>query len=233
MSAPRRGTTAVVLVLHGGKSVSREVSASTHLSPLRMLPFAWGVRRRTRRQGVAVCRLRYRYRGWNGAEASPVTDARWALEEVRRRFGDVPVVLLGHSMGGRTAVHVADDASVRGLVLLAPWVTAADPVRLRPGVPVTLLHGDHDVITSARSSLAWGERAQRAGAVLTAEILRDGEHFMLRRYRLWQRLAVDAVVAQLAAARAPGPKESVSPEPEPGEPRWLPTSALTSGERRR
>src|SRR3954447_22875142 len=91
---PARGETrAVVLVLHGGKAVSRELSMSTHLSVLRMIPFARLIRRRTRRDGVAVWRLRYRYRGWNGAEASPVTDARWALDEVRRRHGHVPVVL--------------------------------------------------------------------------------------------------------------------------------------------
>src|SRR5689334_24365947 len=44
----------------------------------------------------------------------------------RRRYGDVPVVLLGHSMGGRVAVNVADEPTVHDLVLLAPWLPAVE-----------------------------------------------------------------------------------------------------------
>ncbi|MCU1594564.1 MAG: hypothetical protein JWO12_1956 [Frankiales bacterium] len=173
---------------------------STQLSVLRMLPFAWAIRRRTRSQGVAVWRLRYRFRGWNGSEASPVTDARWALDEVRRVHGDVPVILIGHSMGGRTAAHVGGDPSVRGLVLLAPWLAAGEAVRARPGLPISVLHGDQDRITSAAASAAWGERARRAGADVSVRIIPGGEHFMLRHFWQWQRLAVAGVLDQVAQA---------------------------------
>ena len=48
--------------------------------------------------------LRYARRGWNGGTTrSPVPDARWALDQVRAAYGDVPVVLVGHSMGGRAS----------------------------------------------------------------------------------------------------------------------------------
>ena len=191
-------TKAVVLVLHGGKAVSRERAMTTQLSALRMLPFAWAVRRRTWRQGTAVWRLRYRYRGWNGSEASPVADARWALEQVRARHGDVPVVLLGHSMGGRTAAHVADDPSVTGLVLLAPWLQPGEPVP-GPGKDVVVLHGDQDRITSAGSSVAWAREAERRGAHVTVRVLNGAEHFMLRQASTWHRLAAQAVRAQLDA----------------------------------
>jgi alpha-beta hydrolase superfamily lysophospholipase len=198
---PARGTTrAVVLVLNGGKAVSREVSTSTQLSVLRMVPFAWKIRWQNRKQGVAVWRLRYRYRGWNGSEASPVTDARWALDEVRRLHGNVPVVLLGHSMGGRAAAHVAGDPLVRGLVLLAPWLSASDPVRVRADVPVRLVHGDQDRITSASAAAAWGERTRQRGAELTVCLVPGGEHFMLRKLRAWHRLATSAVAADICAA---------------------------------
>ncbi|MDT7650888.1 MAG: hypothetical protein QOI36_2294, partial [Pseudonocardiales bacterium] len=90
------------------------------LAEMFLWPLALRIARRGRRHGVAGHVLRYRYRGWNGERADPVTDARWALAEVRRRYGPVPVGLVGHSLGGRVAVHVADDASVTGVVLLAP-----------------------------------------------------------------------------------------------------------------
>ena len=57
---------------------------------------------RLNRAGASLWLLRYAVRGWNqrvAAPPSPVPDARWALDEVRSELGDVPVVLLGHSMG--------------------------------------------------------------------------------------------------------------------------------------
>lgn len=200
VAGSRGATRAVVLVLNGGKSVSHEASMSTQLSVLRMLPFAWAIRRRTRSGGVAVWRLHYRYQGWNGLEASPVPDANWALAEVRRLHGDVPVVLVGHSMGGRTAARVAGDPLVCGLVLLAPWLESGDPVPPRDGLPICILHGDQDRITSAASAAAWGERARRAGAAVSILLIPGGEHFMLRRFRSWHRLATEAVVADLRDA---------------------------------
>jgi pimeloyl-ACP methyl ester carboxylesterase len=200
---PSKGeTTAVVLVLHGGKAVSREVSMSTHLSVLRMIPFARAVRRRTRKDHVAVWRLRYRYRGWNGSEASPVTDARWALDQIRARHGHVPIVLLGHSMGGRTAARVADDEDVCGVVLLAPWLPPGEPVAGVVGRDVCILHGDRDVITSARASVEWAHRAERAGARVDLHLIPGGEHFMLRHLRQWHRLAASAVAESLVRCRA-------------------------------
>ena len=74
------------------------------------------------RQGLAVWAVHYRYRGWNGRQASPLADVGWALAEVRRRHGDVPVVLLGHSMGGRAALRRPGDPSVRAVLALAPWL---------------------------------------------------------------------------------------------------------------
>ena len=41
-SGPTRG---VVLILHGGKSQSREPVEARHLSPARMVPFAWHLHR--------------------------------------------------------------------------------------------------------------------------------------------------------------------------------------------
>ena len=108
-----RPVEAVVLVLHGGKEHSFEPTGVLQLSVLRMIPFVWAVHRAGRGR-VAVARLRYAVRGWNPEQEppSPVADARWALAELRQRFGEVPIGVIGHSMGGRTALRVAADAQV-------------------------------------------------------------------------------------------------------------------------
>jgi alpha-beta hydrolase superfamily lysophospholipase len=141
--------------------------------------------------------LHYRYRGWNGSDASPVADTRWALDEVRHRHGAVPVVLLGHSMGGRVAVNVADDPSVREIVLLAPWLPAGEPVAAVEGRRVLILHGDRDRTTSLAASEAWAARAQTTASAVEVQRIQGGEHTMLRHARLWQRLTVQAVIRAL------------------------------------
>ena len=125
-----RRPSGLILVLHGGKADSfvpvDENSASWRRSNW-MLGHISG---RANAADVGVWLLRYGQRGWNERSASPpspVPDARRALDEVRRQHGDVPVVLLGHSMGARTAVAVADDPSVTGVVALAPWLPSDQP----------------------------------------------------------------------------------------------------------
>ncbi len=101
------------------------------------------------RAGVSTWLLRYRHRGWNGGDG-PVEDARWALAEVRRELGELPVVLLGHSMGARTSVHAADHDSVVGVIGLAPWFPAGERVGGLAGRHLLAAHGRHDRITSYR-----------------------------------------------------------------------------------
>lgn len=188
---------AVVLVLPGGQEVSRQAASPNGRGALRMLPFALDIGRRVRRHGVAVWRLHYRYRGWNAPEASPVADTRWALDEVRRRHGHVPVVLLGHSMGGRVAVNVADDPAVHHIVLLAPWLPADEPVAPVHGRHILILHGDRDRTTSLESAEAWAARAARTTGKVDVQRIPGGGHTMLRHARLWQELAAQGVIRAL------------------------------------
>ena len=118
---------ALILMLHGGKDRSQDVVDSRSLSWRRSASMQRDIARRAQEAGASVWLLRFTRRGWNGG-ADRVADARAALDDVRRRLGDVPVVLLGHSMGGRTAVHVADDPNVRGVVALAPWLPPGESV---------------------------------------------------------------------------------------------------------
>src|SRR4051794_24089617 len=93
-----RGPRGIVLVLHGGAGRREAVPVSpTQLSVLRMVPVA---RRIGRSRDLAVFRLLNSQRGW-GHDDTPVADVRWALKEVREQYGDLPVVLVGHSLGGR------------------------------------------------------------------------------------------------------------------------------------
>ena len=203
VAAAHGDTHAVVLVLHGGEETSRQPASPNGRGALRMLPFAWDLGRQLRRRGVGVWRLHYRYRGWNAPEASPLTDARWVMAEVRRRHGHIPVVLLGHSMGGRVAVHVADDPLVRHIVLLAPWLPAGEDVSAVQGKRVLILHGDRDRTTSLAESEAWAARAASLPAAVDLERIEGGEHTMLKHARLWQRLATEGVIRGLDEARRP------------------------------
>ncbi|WP_460713085.1 alpha/beta hydrolase [Nocardioides dilutus] len=181
--APR----AVILLLHGGKERSTEPVDRRSTSWLRMAALQRAVAPAARQAGASTWLLRYRVRGWNGG--APVDDARWALGEVRRELGDVPVALLGHSMGGRTAVNVAGDPAVRGVVALAPWFPAGEPVDGLVGRSLRAAHGRRDRITSYRATAAYVERAGAAGADATLEDMGRAGHYLLTRVGRWNEFA--------------------------------------------
>jgi dienelactone hydrolase len=129
-------------------------------------------------------------RGWNGELASPVQDLRAAIDQTVARFGAIPIVLIGHSMGARAAFRVAGHPAVTAVAGLAPWLPPAEPVQQLAGRRVLLAHGTADHITSPAETWAYAERARPVTEVATIEV-RDGEHTMLRRGALWHRLAVE------------------------------------------
>src|SRR3954454_11148859 len=197
---------AIVLVLHGGKENSFDPVSWRNGAGLRMRPIAATLRARGHRHGLVVERVRYRYRGWNGAEASPVVDARAALAGARARHGDVPVVLVGHSMGARTALRLSDDDGVTTVVGLAPWTPRGETVDHLRGRRLLLVQGDGDTVTppdnsldyARRAAAAGGEGARRAaaaGAEVARVVVRGDGHAMLRRWTTWHRLTVDSVLA--------------------------------------
>jgi pimeloyl-ACP methyl ester carboxylesterase len=146
---------------------------------------------------VAVWLLRYQVRGWNDLHTpSPVPDARWALEQVRKEL-DVPVALVGHSMGARTAVHVADDPAVRGVVGLAPWLPGGEPVRALQGCHLVLGHGRRDRITSFALSREYVERSRAVARSAALHDLGQLGHYMLRHSGRWHDFATESVLAVL------------------------------------
>jgi alpha-beta hydrolase superfamily lysophospholipase len=196
-------TTAVALVLPGGKANSYAPTDPSTPGARRMRPFASALHRRARTSGLAVWTVRYRYRGWNGGERSPVADALWALAEVRRRHGEVPVSVLGHSMGGRTALAVGGDPSVVGVCAFAPWTEAADPVAQLAGQSVLIAHGTLDRITSAAASRAYAARASQVAARVGYVPVRGDTHAMLFRWWAWNRIAIGFTLGMLELADLP------------------------------
>ena len=186
---PVRG---VVLMLHGGTPTSTEPVDAASASLWRTTVMRNRIAPSLLRQGYAVWLLRYAVRGWNGTGA-PVVDARWAIGQVRQEHPGVPVVLLGHSMGGRTAVHVADEEGVAGVVGLAPWLAPGDPVRTLRGRDLVAGHGLRDRITSAASTKAYVARADAVARRAEFRPLGGAGHYMLYRAGRWNRFARNQV----------------------------------------
>ncbi len=185
LGARGAGVRAVVLVLHGGQENSKAPAGRWQPAYLRMVPFARNLRRAP---GVAVWLLCNRYRGWNAPDLDPVADARWALDRIRARYPDVPVALVGHSMGGRVALRVADDPAVVGVCALAPWTPEGEPVDQLAGRTVFIAHGDRDTMTDPALSYSYAERAKSATRTVARFDVRGEAHALLRRYNEWTRL---------------------------------------------
>lgn len=210
---PADTTRGVALVLHGGRSHSFEPVQARHLGPARMVPFARHLHRAGRKLGLEVWVLRNRVRGWNGEEMSPLKDARWALAKIREEHPGVPVYLLGHSMGGLTALCVADEPQVDAVVALAPWLNDATPATPVAGRKVLIVHGDQDRWTSPTASLRFARRAAQDAEVLQYVSLKGTGHFMIRRVRLWHTLATGFLLkafSERSGVPAEAPLKSVA-----------------------
>jgi pimeloyl-ACP methyl ester carboxylesterase len=188
---------AVVLMLHGGKDRGHEVVDGRSLSWRRTAVMQRDISRSVQDAGVSTWLLRFTHRGWNGG-AARMADARRALDTVRQELGDVPVCLLGHSMGGRTAVHVADDPNVRGVVALAPWLPPGESVAALRGRQLYAAHGSRDRITSSLATQAFVRRAAAVAEVAEFRDMGPLGHYLLRGRREWNRVALELSLRVLA-----------------------------------
>jgi dienelactone hydrolase len=174
----------VVLLLPNGETDSRRRPSA--LSYAAQLSFARTLARAGGDDGLAVHVVRYRTRGWNDG-ADPAADALWAADEVVRRYGDIPVCLVGRGMGGRAALHGAGHSTVNSVLAMAPWLPEAtepesEPVRQLAGRRVLIVHGTNDARTDPELSYRLAERAKKTNRdICRFEVHSDGHS--LRQHR--------------------------------------------------
>ena len=186
---------AVVLVMHGGAVDGFEPNHPWSHNVARLVPFARALKKVP--GPLAVARLRFRVRGWNGEEQMPVADALWAIGQVRATYPDTPIALVGHSMGGRVALHVGGEEGVRLVMGLAPWIEAGDPWP-GDGRRTVLVHGDRDVICALSRSRERVEKMRADGLDASLVRVARSDHAMLVRANLWTLLVTETVVATFA-----------------------------------
>jgi dienelactone hydrolase len=188
-------TRALAVFCHGGTVASVEPPKDRALSLLRMRAVERFVHASAAERGLSTYLLRYRVAGWNGVAADAHADVRWALDQVRERHGDdVPVVLVGHSMGGRAVLRAGGEPQVRAVCGLAPWTPPGEPVGHLRGQTVAILHGRGDRWVPAALSADFAVRAQQAGAHI-ARFTIAGGHSMVRRAPVWHAFVRDVVLA--------------------------------------
>lgn len=204
---------AVALVLHGGAQNGASAVRPWKLAYLRMVPLARALHAAGAGPGLEVRLLRNRVRGWNEPELDPIRDARWALHRLRAERPGLPVVLVGHSMGGRVALRVADDPAVVGVCALAPWTPSAEPVEAVRDRSVLIVHGTRDRITGPADSYAYAGRAESTAARIARYEVADEGHAMLRRSSVWARLVTAFTLEVLDLPSGDGLLESAWTKP--------------------
>lgn len=196
MDKPEAGC---VLVLPGGKARSDRPSRSWQLANLRMGLFAVALRRRLG-PDVEVRRMRYRLRGWNSPQLDALNDAEAVLDRARDRFEPEQIAVVGHSMGGRVAAHLAARGDIGTVVALAPWWVENDSELIPVSTRLLVVHGTADTWTDPRASRAQTLRAEKRGVDAQWVGLEGAGHYMARQWRDWHRLTGEFVAEQLVAA---------------------------------
>lgn len=208
-----------VLLLPGGHETSARKPPPIAGSVVRAL--GRRLARDGRDEGLAVHVVRYRYRGWNGAQAELAADADWAAGEIIRRYGDVSVCLVGVDMGGRAALRAGGHDAVNSVLALAPWLPENDvaaspePVKQLAGRRVLLVHGTNDERTDPELSFRFAQRAKKANRdVCRFEVHSDG-HRLHQHQSEVLALASDFVLGSLFGHAYARPLEDALAAPPP------------------
>lgn len=190
----------VVLLLPDGEPYShRRPSPLTYAL---QLPLARSLARAGGTDGLAAHVVHYRCRGWNTTEAHLAADAEWAVDEVVRRYGDVPVCLAGHGMGGRAALRAGGHPAVTSVLSMAPWLPGdpdaePEPVKHLVGRQVLLVHGTNDARSDPELSFRLAERAKKSNRdTCRFEVHSDG-HALRQHHTEVAALAADFVRGSL------------------------------------
>ncbi|TXS37683.1 alpha/beta hydrolase [Streptomyces sp. OR43] len=190
----------MVLLLPDGEPYShRRPSPLTYAL---QLPLARSLARAGGTDGLAAHVVHYRCRGWNTTEAHLAADAVWAVDEVVRRYGDIPVCLAGHGMGGRAALRAGGHPAVTSVLSMAPWLPGdpdaePEPVKHLVGRQVLLVHGTNDARSDPELSFRLAERAKKSNRdTCRFEVHSDG-HALRQHHTEVAALAADFVRGSL------------------------------------
>jgi pimeloyl-ACP methyl ester carboxylesterase len=186
-----------ILVLPGGRPKSEAPSRAWQLANVRI---EWMARSLQRRVGadVDVRRVQYRHRGWNPGSLDALRDGRAALDDLLARVGDGPVVLVGHSMGGRVAAHLAAERRVAAVAALAPWWPTGDADLIPRTCRLLVMHGTADTWTDPAASRAQTMRATARGLDARWVGFEGAGHFLVKDFARWHRLTAEFAIAQWA-----------------------------------
>jgi dienelactone hydrolase len=189
-----------VLVLPGGRPRSDARSRPWQLANLRVRLLARSLQANLGRH-VDVRLVQYRVRGWNPDRLDALRDAQHALDELRSRFEPSDIVVVGHSMGARVAVHLAAGGDVGAVAALAPWWPDDDAKLVPPNRRLLTMHGTADTWTDPVAAQAQTARALARGVDARWVSVERGGHFLLRDYRRWHRVTADFAMTQWAHRR--------------------------------
>jgi len=201
------GGPAVVLV-NGGRAEPLSGTWSATLE--------WLVRRLAPRfPHVAFVEVRYRFRSWRRLDEC-VED----LQAGMAAAGDVPLALLGYSMGGAVTARAAGDARVTTVIGVAPWLPDALDVAPLAGRRLTVVHGSLDRNLPFLPGVSPGlsrrgfDRAVAAGAAGEYHLVAGGMHALALRGRrglvrlpqatAFERRVADAIAVFARDATVPG-----------------------------
>jgi len=188
-----------VLVLPGGTDFSYQRFSPLQSSALRMYPFTASIQARFG-PAVRVHQTGYRVKGWNGGQASPMPYARNALDQLKHRYPDTPVALIGHSMGGRIVANLGDDPVVTDILALAPWWQFADWRQIHDDARVLAIHGENDTLTRPRRTEKGINELIDRGVDARFISVPNGGHAMLDHTALWHGEAIRFVAHALERA---------------------------------
>lgn len=166
---PSGAVRGVVVLLHGGSGDATGVRDVGSWNPAykRMSYLHWCIRNEMKSHGLALWVLRFRHFNWATDPGAPgatqVEDVRSAIGLAESLHGDVPVVLVGHSMGARVAVRASDSESVAGVVGLAPWWPADEPTTPIMGRQLAAAINPKDPVAKREEVELFAERARKDG----------------------------------------------------------------------
>ncbi|MFJ3959683.1 alpha/beta hydrolase [Streptomyces sp. NPDC090036] len=157
----------------------------------------------------------------HGGDSAREEQARWAADEVVRRYGDVPVCLAGYDAGGLAVLRAAGHGAVNSVVAIAPCLGTQgrtgppEPVKQLSGRQVLIVHGTDDARSDPESSFLLAARAKKANrSTCRFEVHSDG-HGLREHQPEVVALAVDFVLGAVFSGRYSRPVTDALAAPPP------------------